>query len=53
MGAIEDRDLLIRVWLDVQPWCHGEHREGLAHVRRVSPDAGDAEPGLAALGEQS
>src|SRR5262245_47135919 len=37
---------------DVRPRRQGQHGEGLAETRHASPDAGDAEPGLAAPGEQ-
>lgn len=37
---------------DVRSGLHRQHGEGLAHLRRVAPDAGDAEDRLVLLREQ-
>jgi hypothetical protein len=40
------------IWQDVRPRLHREHGEGLAHLRRFAPNAGNAEDRLILLCEQ-
>lgn len=51
-AAFEDDDLAVMVRRNIRPRLHRQHGEGLAHLRRLAADAGDAEDRLLLLGEE-